>query len=444
MPAQISPRRLAWLALVLALLPGHSPAHAVSPPPDMALIPGGSYQPLYAAKAKPRTVPPFFIDIAQVTNAQFLAFVTAHPQWRRSRVGRSQADENYLKSWAGDLDPGPQAGKLGETVVTNVSWHAAKAYCEAQGKRLPTQDEWEFTARADATRADAATDPAFLTQLLEWYSKPASAPLDPLVQGVLNVHGVRAMHGLVWEWVDDFNATLLLSDARGDGSLERRLFCGAGSLLSADVNNYAAYMRYALRSSLKGSYCIGSLGFRAAKSIIKTKPPLAPAVATGTPYDLPGTWQTQDSKPVPLASLRGKVSVITMGFTRCKFACPRTLGDMQRIEKQLGVDASRIAFIFLSIDPENDTAVRMKRTLEERHMNPNRWTFLTAPEDIVRQAAVALDFKYQLIDGFFAHSNLIAVLDEDGRVVHREEALDADITPTVNAVRDLLAKRLSE
>ncbi len=62
------------------------------PPPGMISIPGGSYKPLYAKKAKPRGVEPFFIDAAQVTNAQFLDFVTKNPAWRRSQIKTTLAD----------------------------------------------------------------------------------------------------------------------------------------------------------------------------------------------------------------------------------------------------------------------------------------------------------------------------------------------------------------
>ncbi len=130
-----------------------------------------------------------------------------------------------------------------------------------------------------------------------------------------------------------------------------------------------------------------------------------------------------------------------MGFTRCKFACPRTLSDMQRIEEALGSEADKVGFVFLSIDPANDTPLQMSATIKERKINTQHWSFLTAPEKIVQQSAVALDFKYQFIEGLFAHSNLIAVLDENGKVIHREEALNADIQPTVDAVRKLLMPR---
>lgn len=410
-------------------------AAAESPLPGMVAVPGGSYKPLYAREAKPRRVAPFQLDIHAVTNAQFLDFVTRHPEWRRSRVSPTQADAAYLRHWAGDLDLG-QA--LPEAPVTHVSWHAARAYAAACGRRLPDQDEWEFAARADARRADASADPEFLRVLLEWYSTPASKQPKPVQQAPADVHGVRGLHGQVWEWVEDFNATLLVGDGRGDGAAQRDLFCGGASLLAADPGNYAAYMRYAFRASLRGHYCVGSLGFRTAAP--RRAPPEAPAGAVAHLYDLAGDWLDQKARPTELADLRGRVRVLSLGFTRCQSACPRTLADLQRIEAALGADADRIGFVFLSIDPEHDRPPRLLQAMAERGMSPQRWTFLTAPDPVVREAAVLLDFQYQWSEGFLAHSNLIAVLDEDGRVLHRDTALGADLTPTLESVRQALGR----
>ena len=172
------------------------------------------------------------------------------------------ADASYLKHWAGDLDLGSAPP---DAPVTHISWYAAKAWCEAHSKRLPTQDEWEFTARADATRADAGNDPTFLRQVLEWYAKPVALMPPDVTTGTLNAHGIRGMHGLVWEWVDDFNTAMVTGESRGDSGLERDLFCGAGAVGAKDTSNYAAFMRSALRSSLKANNTTTSLGFRCAK-----------------------------------------------------------------------------------------------------------------------------------------------------------------------------------
>jgi sulfatase modifying factor 1 len=401
----------------------------------MVFIPGGEYKPLYAKEATPRTALALFMDAVQVTNAQFLGFVEAHPECRRTQLRSAQADSNYLKHWAGDLELGAKAPP--QAPVTHVAWHAAQAYCQSQHKRLPTQDEWEFAARADAKKIDTSSDQAFLKLLLEWYSKPATSALESVQSGISNVHGVRGLHGLVCEWVHDFNNSMIVGDSRGDGSMERKLFCGAGSLLAADVSNYAAYMRFAFRSSLKGSYCVGSLGFRGAKSVKETPP--APATPQFTTiYDLPGEWRTQDDKLLTLDQLRGKPRIITMGFTSCKYACPRIIGDMKRIETELGADADKAAFVFFSFDTATDEPAQMKKAAGEQKLDLGRWTFAISDDETIRQLAVALQFKFATVEGFLTHSNLIAVLDADGNIVHREESLGADIAPTVTALKKLL------
>lgn len=408
---------------------------SIQPPPGMVKINGGAYAPLYSKLAGPRQVGDFFLDECQVTNRDFLSFVTGHPEWRRSRIGRNLADTKYLSHWRDDLDPGGDA--VLDAPVTNVSWFAAKAYCAALGKRLPTQDEWEFVALADATRPDASKDPKFIGKLLEWYSKPTSGDLPSAATAESNHYGVRGLHGVVWEWVGDFNSTMVVGDSRGDNSIERKLFCGGASLLASDVGNYAAFMRYAFRSSLQGTYCVNSLGFRAAKSSVENGP-ATPSGSFTTIHDLPGTWKNQNGDSIVLARLGGKPGVITMGFTRCEYACPRIFADMQRIENALGPDAAKIGFTFFSIDPKHDTPAAMGKKMAELKLDPERWTFLTAPDDTVRDLAVALEFKFQEVEEFFAHSNLIAVVDSEGNVVHREESLGADIAPTVTALRKLL------
>jgi formylglycine-generating enzyme len=56
-------------------------------------------------------------------------------------------------------------------------------------------------------------------------------------------------------------------DARGDSGLERQLFCGAGSLDASNRSDYAGFMRFGFRSSLRAGYTVPNLGFRCAMNI---------------------------------------------------------------------------------------------------------------------------------------------------------------------------------
>jgi formylglycine-generating enzyme required for sulfatase activity len=87
------------------------------------------------------------------------------------------------------------------------------------------------------------------------------------VGGEANVYGVRDLHGLIWEWVDDFNALLVNADSRSAADPDRLKFCGAGAIDLQDRDNYAVLMRIALLSSLNAADSTGSLGFRCAQEI---------------------------------------------------------------------------------------------------------------------------------------------------------------------------------
>ncbi len=239
------------------------PLDGVVSPPSRR-IRGGRFRPFYrgAATESPEvTVVAFVLDARPVTNADFLAFVRAAPAWQRSHVARLFADEQYLAHWASDTDLG---GARPSQPATQVSWFASKAYCTWRGARLPTEAEWELAARADETRVDASRDRRFIDRILAWYSQPQTGALADVGAGRPNYWGLHDMHGLVWEWVLDFNASMISADdrQRGDSALER--FCGGGQLGSTSTADYAAFMRYAFRSSLRASYTVRNLGFRCA------------------------------------------------------------------------------------------------------------------------------------------------------------------------------------
>lgn len=232
-----------------------------------ATLPGGGFRSALKyedAKAGVR-IAPFQLMQQPVTNAQFLAFVKKHPDWQRGMAPTVFAETRYLQHWTGPRVLGANA--LPQQPVVNVSWFAADAYCKAQGARLPSWNEWEYVAAADESRKDARKDPAWRGRILAWYSRPSTTALPRTGLQAANAYGVRDIHGLVWEWTDDYSALLVDADNRKQGDADKAKFCGAGALSMDDRENYAVLMRVAMLSSLGGADVTPNLGFRCARDM---------------------------------------------------------------------------------------------------------------------------------------------------------------------------------
>ena len=254
--------RAAAFGLALVLAGGGAFAAA---PGGMARVGPGPFRPLYAPDPSTTVIDvgAFELDRVPVTNGEFLAFVRAHPQWQRDRVARVFAADAYLTHWAGPVELGSEAAA--DQPVTRVSWFAAKAYCAALRARLPTEAEWEFAAAAGEKSADGSAEPGLRGRTLAWYSRPVGARLEKVGRGTPNYWGVLDLNDLVWEWVLDFNSTLVSGDSRTGASADRMQFCGAGALAAGDKQDYASFMRLAFRGSLEARYTTSALGFRCAR-----------------------------------------------------------------------------------------------------------------------------------------------------------------------------------
>ncbi len=234
---------------------------------EYVALPGGRFESVLPqgkvpTQSTPVTVSPFALRTTPVTAGEFRAFLQAHPEWQRGRAPSLFAEKSYLTHWSAPADFGPAIDA--SSPVVEVSWFAAKAFCESEGARLPTWIEWEYAAAADETRTDARADPAWRRRILAWYERPAAARLAA-VGTAPNAYGVSDLHGLVWEWVDDFNALFIAGDSRTQGDPDTLKFCGSGALSVIDRESYAVLMRVALLASLQATDTTGALGFRCAR-----------------------------------------------------------------------------------------------------------------------------------------------------------------------------------
>lgn len=202
----------------------------------------------------------FRLDATQVSNADFLAFLRQAPEWRRDQAPSLFRDNRYLAHW-----PAPDALGEGDAApdrpVTRVSWYAARAYCEARGGRLPTLDEWEY-ASARQREISGQSDEAYAAELFDWYTNPGSGRLAPVGSGPDRGLGIHDLHGLVLEWVEDFQ--LLVGSGENVDLLAGSCGDTARLMPEFDPAHYATFLRYQSRSNYTAATTTSTLGFRCA------------------------------------------------------------------------------------------------------------------------------------------------------------------------------------
>jgi formylglycine-generating enzyme required for sulfatase activity len=238
-PASVSPRRVA-----LAETPAVAACTQAFASAPFVSVPAATIRPFFKADVATIAVGAFQIATLPVSRAEFLDFLRCRPEWRRSRATATLSEATYLAEFRSDLDPGP--GPLAAP-VTSVSWFSARAYCESHGWRLPTTREWERALGGTATATASQTTRAGTTKLDFAMGRPAA----DLQNSTLAAQGV-------WEWTSDFNS------APGATGAAASQFCGDG-VRSNVPDDYAAFLRYSLRTSLKAGYALKNLGFRCAK-----------------------------------------------------------------------------------------------------------------------------------------------------------------------------------
>ena len=148
---------------------------------------------------------PFYLDPAGVSNRDFAAFVTAKNYQTGAERGGGlytgegaaavfRAGDNWKTLRDANVAPGVDSASL---PVRGIDYESAKAFCVWRGKRLPTEDEWEFVARGVDHK------------MFPWGNDPkggedgTSRRLQPVdKQLATGRFGNRGLGGALWEWVD--------------------------------------------------------------------------------------------------------------------------------------------------------------------------------------------------------------------------------------------------
>lgn len=126
-----------------------------------------------------------------------------------------------------------------------------------------------------------------------------------------------------------------------------------------------------------------------------------------------------DGRPRSLADFKGQVVVVFFGYVHCPDVCPTTLAELAEIKRQLGADGARLQAVFVTLDPERDTAPMLKAYVQG--FDPAFVALRGTPQQVA-DAAKSFKVFYQKVKGGTEEGYLVDhtagsyVFDPQGRV----------------------------
>jgi protein SCO1/2 len=157
--------------------------------------------------------------------------------------------------------------------------------------------------------------------------------------------------------------------------------------------------------------------------------PAQPAPQIELPASTGGTFRLSD--------YQGKVVLLFFGYTSCPDVCPTTLGDMKQVRERLSEEAEQVQVVFVTVDPQRDTAERLASYLSLFDPSDIGLTGSEEQLDPVWQAYGvyrAIDTSTQTATGYLVdHSSRVYLIDRQGnlRLTYAFGTAPADIAADV-------------
>lgn len=114
---------------------------------------------------------------------------------------------------------------------------------------------------------------------------------------------------------------------------------------------------------------------------------------------------------------RGKILLVSFGYTRCPDACPTTLARLAKVQEKLGAIANKVNVVFVTIDPERDSAELLNTYVHA--FNP-RFDGLRGSDAQTDEAASAFHADYRIVrhgsDILVEHTVDTFLVDPEGHI----------------------------
>lgn len=153
-------------------------------------------------------------------------------------------------------------------------------------------------------------------------------------------------------------------------------------------------------------------------------------------HDAPAfALEGSDGSEMTLAQYRGKIVLLTFGFTSCAAVCPTTLSTLAQARAGLGEAGDELQVVFVTVDPERDAPEHMRQYLAAFDAS-----FIGATGEPKDLAAVRKDYGVTAVregkgpNYAMAHTSSIFLIDRAGKLRgvmpfgHRAEDFVHDVT----------------
>lgn len=161
-------------------------------------------------------------------------------------------------------------------------------------------------------------------------------------------------------------------------------------------------------------------------------------------YHLNAEWTDHRGDTFTLNEFTGAPVIVVMFYGNCTEVCPILIRDTWRLYSEVD-EAFRSAVHVLAVtfDTENDTPEILKEYAEYEQLDIDDWHFVTSHDLNIRSLAMMLGVQYsRKSDGHFSHSNLVTVLDEEGKIADRVEGLNQPMDEAAEVIESILKKNI--
>lgn len=151
----------------------------------------------------------------------------------------------------------------------------------------------------------------------------------------------------------------------------------------------------------------------------------AAALPSDSIYQLKLPLVDQDGRSFALDERRGRPMLVSMFYTSCQFVCPMLIEALQATEAKLSPEErAHLSVMMVSFDPAHDNVATLKKTADQRQLDPQRWTLARTEASHVRKLAALLGIQYRALgNGDFNHTTALILVDAQGRIAGRTAQL---------------------